>query len=406
MFNISIFLNCVNIDLNSLALSMATVAQSTSYDAIVVGAGVEGSATAMWLARKGVKTLLLEQFELGHTRGSSHGGSRIIRYNYPEAFYVEMMKSAYPMWADIERETQMKLVEKCGGIAFGRKDFTEMVSVVSSLRKNDIPHQIFKVDEIKTRFPFLNLPDDFIAVYDSEAGFLYARRCVLAMQKLFLSYGGTILDRHKVLGITPGKRIEVESENGSFYCNSLILCTGAWTNKVLAGTNLKLPLSTNRVCVTFWEKTDPIFDNKHIFIYRAFNDPGNHYYGMPDSEYPGLFKICAHSGTISDPDHRDMENEYSVIPYTTRFIKTKLKGVADKPSIIETCLYTVTPDNNPFLDRHPQYPNIIIGAGFSGHGFKLAPVVGSILSGLVLGEHIPFDMSRFKIGRFTLRAKL
>ena len=379
------------------------MSQSTPYDAIVVGAGVEGSATAMWLARKGVKTLLLEQFELGHTRGSSHGGSRTIRYNYPEAFYVEMMKSAYPMWADIEREAQVKLFVKCGGLAFGRHDDGEIIDTIASLRKFNLPHEVLSGEAVANRFPFLKLPDGFIAVHDSEAGFLYARRCLLAMQKLFLSYGGTILDRHKVFKITPGKMIEVESENGSFYCNSLILCTGAWTNKVLVGTNLKLPLSPERVGVSFWEKTDLTSEKVPIFYFRGEEE---NFYGMPDCEYPGLLKIAAHSGTPVDPDHRDKNPDYLWLKLTAEFIQSMTRGISSKPSIIETCMCTITPDTHPFLDRHPQYPNIIIGAGFSGHGFKLAPVVGSILSGLVLGEHIPFDMSHFKIGRFTSKSKL
>ena len=379
---------------------------TSSYDTIVVGAGVEGSATAMYLACKGSRTLLLEQFELEHTRGSSHGGSRIIRYNYPEPFYVEMMKDAYPLWSDIEAQAKVQLIEKCGGVTFGDREFSEMKSTIASLTKGNIQHTVWESDAIREKFPFLNLPANFIAVHDLDAGFVYARKSLKAMQKIFISYGGTVLDRHKVLGIVPGRIIKVETEKGPFLCKSLILCAGPWTNNLLADTGLQLPLSPQRVFVSFFKKTDPTVDKIPIFIYRTMNDPAHHYYGLPDSEYPGLFKICAHAGMLADPDHRDAENDYSMLQHTSNFISSKLRGFSSKPSIIETCMYTITPDYNPFLDLHPRYPNIVIGAGFSGHGFKLAPVVGSILSGLALEEDIKYDISHFKIARFKSTSKL
>ena len=380
------------------------MSQSNFYDAVVVGAGVEGSSTAMWLARKGVKTLLLDQFELGHTRGSSHGGSRIIRYNLTKDVDIEMMKTAYTMWADIEKEAGVKLVEKCGGIAFGKYDQSVLINTIPPLKRARIPHEVLGAKDIANRFPFLEkIPTDSIAVYEPDAGILHARKCLLAMQKLFLSHGGTILDRYKVVGITPGERIEVNCENGTFYCNSLVVCAGTWANKVLAYTNLKLAVMPERICVSYWEKTDPISNKIPVFF--SYGEE-QQFFGMPDCEYPGLFKICTHGGTPVDPDHRDKEPDNSKLKFTTEFIRSMIRGVSTKPSILETCMYTVTPDTSPFLDRHPQYSNIVIGAGFSGHGFKLSPVVGSILSGLVLGEDIPFDISHFKIARFERKSKL
>ena len=379
---------------------------ASRYDAIVVGAGVEGSATAMYLASKGSRTLLLEQFELEHTRGSSHGGSRIIRYNYPEPFYVEMMKDAYPLWNEIETRADVQLIEKCGGVTFGHRDFSEMQNTISSLKKGDIEHTVLESQAVREKFPFLNLPADFIAVHEPDAGFVYARRSLKAMQQIFLSYGGTIFDRRKVIDIIPGMNIRVVTEGGVFTTLSLVLCAGPWTNHLLTSVGLKLPLSPQRVSVSFFKKTDSDIKNIPIFIYRAINDPATHYYGMPDSEYPGLFKICAHNGVLADPEHRDAKAGPSYLQHTANFISSKLRGFSSQPSIVETCMYTVTPDCNPFLDRHPRYPNIVIGAGFSGHGFKLAPVVGSILSGLVLEEDIKYDLSHFQIRRFHRESKL
>ena len=379
---------------------------TSSYDTIVIGAGIEGSATAMYLACKGSRTLLLEQFELEHTRGSSHGGSRIIRYNYPESFYVEMMKKAYPLWSDIEKQAKVKLVVKCGGVTFGNKDHPEIINGIEGLMRENISHEVIEGTVIGERFPFLNLPNDFVAVAEPDSGFVYARKSLKAMQSIFLSNGGSILDMHKVTGVTPGRIISVRTMKGSFQCKSLIVCTGAWTNLVLAGTGLKLPIRPERTCVSYYKQTTSAFDNIPIFIYRARNDPCYYYYGMPDTEYPGLFKICAHKGVPADPEERDAESDYSFLKHTNHFISSKLRGVSSKPSILETCIYTVTPDYHPFMDRHPHYPNIVIGAGFSGHGFKLAPVVGSILSGLALHEDIKYDISHFRISRFKSISKL
>ena len=121
-------------------------------------------------------------------------------------------------------------------------------------------------------------------------------------------------------------------------------------------------------------------------------------YGMPVLEYPGLMKICGHWGEPRREEYEEMGAEY-VAPIKS-FIETRMRDVDAAPAVVEECFYTCTPDNMFILDVHPQYKNIVIGAGFSGGGFKMSPVTGSVLGQLALGEDSGYDISSFSISRF------
>jgi len=126
-------------------------------------------------------------------------------------------------------------------------------------------------------------------------------------------------------------------------------------------------------------------------------------WGLPFFEYPGLVKVAYHGGHETDPSQRDVsirsaDDRYLEI--AVNFVRTHLRGLEPTPSISEPCMYTLTPDNNFILDRHPKWKNIIIGAGFSGHGFKLSPVVGKVLAELAAGRTPSYCLDPFLIGRF------
>ncbi|GFN92899.1 peroxisomal sarcosine oxidase [Plakobranchus ocellatus] len=131
-------------------------------------------------------------------------------------------------------------------------------------------------------------------------------------------------------------------------------------------------------------------------------------YGLPCEEYPGLVKVACHGGTPCNPNHRDLldEDDSWVIDQVKQNVVDTFPGLEPEPAIIESCIYTMTPDDNPYIDRHPKYNNIIFAAGFSGHGFKLAPAVGKAITELVTGREPTYNMKPFKIGRFDTLAKL
>ncbi|XP_009996090.1 PREDICTED: peroxisomal sarcosine oxidase [Chaetura pelagica] len=318
--------------------------QRATYDAIVIGAGIQGSFAAYHLARRHKDTLLLEQLE--------------------------------------------------------------------SCRRSLGDTQLLDAVTLAQRFPGLRLHPGEVALWDGTAGVLFADRALRAVQDVFRRHGGTLRDGEKVLSIQPGAVLTVTTTAGMYRAPRLIITAGAWTGALLAPLGLHLPLQPLRIDVCYWREKEPGTPSagrtSPCFMTLGLSQAPHGIYGLPALEYPGLVKVCHHHGSPTDPEERDWAPPGAPHPDVTllsTFISNYLPGLEPQPAVMETCLYTNTPDEDFILDRHPEFSNIIIGAGFSGHGFKLSPVVGKLLCELSLGEEPSHSMAPFAISRF-LRAAL
>ncbi|XP_041052660.1 peroxisomal sarcosine oxidase [Carcharodon carcharias] len=379
------------------------------FDTIVIGAGIQGSYTAYHLCKNN-KTLLIDQFTLPHSRGSSHGQTRIIRKSYFKAYYTQMMTECYQLWKQLETEANVELFRQTGLLVLGKEGNPEFQTMKSTLVENKIPMESLTYEEFSRRFPLVNLPEEESAVLDKSAGILYADRALKTLQDLFQRLGGTICDGEEVVDIHPGSLVTVTTTAGIYRAKSLVITAGPWTNKLLNHLGLQLPLKTLRIVVCYWKEKVPgtygIHKGFPCFI-RISDSVQHHIYGLPSNEYPGLMKVCYHSGSDVDPDERDIifQQPLEDVNLLSNFLFKEFPGLDPRPAIVEYCMYTVTPDQDFILDRHPEHRNIVIGAGFSGHGFKLAPVVGKILCELSTGKKPSYDLSPFKMLRFQLNLK-
>ena len=385
------------------------------YDVIVVGAGVEGIATALSLAKRGVNTLILEQFGLYHTRGSSTGESRIIRKTYQEAIYVAMMVDAYKLWEEIEKDFGEVILKKCGGLTMGLSD--EAIKGVitecdSQMKRYKIPHEVLGGQEIRRRWPMLRVKDETVGLWDPTMGVLYARKAMTAMINQFSNRGGVVRENMKVIGIEQvkgkfGQTIVKVSTHRKyfFFCKIIVICAGPWSNKVLSLVNLEIPISPEKATAPFWKiiKNEQFsFSNAPVFSF--WKTPEELYYSLPEYEYPGLLKIAPHGSIACDPDERDLvEDLPSFVLKLGRFISDTFQPglLSNKPSIVERCIITMTRDTHPIIDKHPIYRNVYFCAGFSGHGFKLAPVFGELVADMVCGTETKFNLKFFRLSRFT-----
>ncbi|KAF4791125.1 Peroxisomal sarcosine oxidase [Turdus rufiventris] len=335
--------------------------QKSTYDVIVIGAGIQGSFTAYHLAQRHKDTLLLEQFLLPHSRGSSHGQSRIIRSAYPQEYYSRMMPESFRLWQQLEAESGTTLYRQTGLVVLGPPGEPELEACKRSLGVDEV----LDAAALAQRFPGFRLQAGQVAVMDSTAGVLFADRALQAVQPTpatlptqegFCRHGGTLRDGQKVLHIEPGPMVTVTTTAGVYKAPRLIITAGAWTGAFVEQLGLRLPL-----------------------------------------------QVCHHHGSPTDPEKRDQAASSTPRPdiaILSSFISSYLPGLETQPAVMETCLYTNTPDEDFILDRHPKFSNIVIGAGFSGHGFKLAPVVGKLLCELSLGEEPSYNMAHFTITRF------
>ncbi|GLD52984.1 peroxisomal sarcosine oxidase, partial [Lates japonicus] len=212
------------------------------YDCIVIGAGVQGSFTAYQLAKNNQKTLLLEQFVLPHTRGSSHGQTRIIRKAYEQDFYTHMMEECYELWAQLEREASVKLYRQTGLLVMGPENSQSYQLFKSTLQRNKVPMVTLTRDNFSQHIPHVNLAEGDGAVVDITAGILYADRALKTVQGQFQKLGGIIRDKEKVMDIKPGPIVTVSSSAGVYQAKSVVITAGPWANKLLTHTDLQLPL--------------------------------------------------------------------------------------------------------------------------------------------------------------------
>ncbi|NXF34392.1 SOX oxidase, partial [Nyctibius bracteatus] len=377
--------------------------QQATYDAIVIGAGIQGSFAAYHLAQRHRDTLLLEQFILPHSRGSSHGQSRITRSAYPRVPYARMMPDSFRLWQRLEAEAGTNLYRRTGLVVLGPAGDPELEGCRRSLGAGEV----LDATALAQRFPSLRLHAGEVAVWDSTGGVLFADRALWAVQDVFRRHGGTLRDGEKVLCIEPGAVLTVTTTAGVYRAPRLIIAAGAWTGALVAPLGLRLPLQPLRIDVCYWREKEPgtpsVGTTGPCFMAMGLPQAPHGIYGLPALEYPGLVKVCYHHGSPTDPEERDQVPPGAPRPdvaLLSSFISSYLPQLEPRPAVVETCLYTNTPDEDIILDRHPKFSNIIIGAGFSGHGFKLAPVVGKVLCELSLGEEPSHSTAPFAITRF------
>jgi sarcosine oxidase/L-pipecolate oxidase len=379
--------------------------ETEKYDHIVVGAGIEGSATAYYLAKNGYKTLLIEQFRLPHTRGSSHGPSRLTRKAYTDAVYVHMMKEAFQMWSELERESGEILYKKLGLLVTAPKSTGEVKRYADAMKEHDLPFTLYSASEIRNKYPQLKYGNEWVGLFDPEGGILKAEKCLASFQKQFVKLNGKLNDGERVnevIQMADGC-INLITSKGNYQAKSIVLCLGTWAGSFLKKLGLNLPLQPQVVKPCYWRETKPgAYTAGGSFpCILSLTEDHTEVYGLPADEYPGLFKFCAHKGLdVDHPDKRDTINTDSLVRIPKKYIEKYMTFLETRPSIVETCAYTVTPDENFILDTLPNNKNIIVGAGFSGHGFKFGPIVGKILGSFATGKKIEFDLTMFKMSRF------
>ncbi|XP_029964394.1 peroxisomal sarcosine oxidase isoform X2 [Salarias fasciatus] len=329
---------------------------STDFDCIVIGAGVQGSFTAYQLAKKNQRTLLLEQFVLPHSRGSSHGQTRIIRKAYEEDFYTHMMGECYELWAQLEKEAGVKLYRQTGLLVTAPEKGRSFQLIKNTLQRNKVPIVILTPDNFSQHIPNVHLSEGDGALVDVTAGVLYADRALRTVQSQFQKLGGVIRDQEKVTDVKPGAVVTVTTSAGVYQARSIVITAGPWANTLLGHTGLHLPLEVQKINVCYWkEKVPGSYDLKRrfpCFVVPECQETDVHIYGLPSNEYPGLMKVCLHIGKKTDPDQRDQQSDRSDIALLKRYISRCLPGLEPEPAVVESCLYTVTASSSgPSLEN-------------------------------------------------------
>ena len=373
------------------------------YDAIVIGAGSMGSAAAYHLSRAGAKTLVIEQFSRGHTFGSSYGNTRIIRLVYEKPFYTELMKSSYACWRDLERESGKKLLYSTGSVVIAPVGHEYVISTRASLDAAGVESEWLNEQELASRLPQFKIdPNTMIALWQKDGGFLHASECISSHLDLAKEQGAEIRENAEVITVDwEASSPVVVCEGERFQGKKVVIAVGPWTGRILP--NLNLPLTVTRQQVVYFKpKKETYFQPAHFPVFIDVTRPKS-FYGVPDFEDKGVkVGVDGHGeefATSVDSCNRTPEPEY--IDYVHEFVGERMPNAASDVCHAEVCLYTETPDKDFIIDLHPDCQNLAIAGGFSGHGFKFGGLVGKILSELALTSETRYDISQFRIDRFS-----
>ena len=197
------------------------------YDAIVIGAGIMGSATAYYLAKAGASTLVLEQFSRGHTFGSSHGDNRIIRLIYEKQFYTELMKYAYAEWRELEKVSGADLLFTTGSVVIGPQGHDYLRDMRVSLDAAGVESEWWDQRQLSDHFPQFRIGDGVDVLWQKDTGSLYASACVLTYLQLAEAYGAEVREDTPVIEINwQGTHPEVITEGERFRAKKVIVTAG------------------------------------------------------------------------------------------------------------------------------------------------------------------------------------
>ena len=377
------------------------------YDVAIIGLGAMGSFTALELAGRGASVIGFDRFSPPHEQGSHGGETRAFRTIYTEhPDYVPLMKRSLELWERLAAEGRPELLTWTGVLSLGEAGSPLIHGVQQSAAVHGLPVQSLSGDEIRRRFPAFNPPGNFTGLLDDRAGLIDVSAAVGCALQGARRLGAELRLDQEVLGWSvEGREVRVSTRDRQIRANRLVVAAGAWSGAILRA--LKLPLVVRRQVLTWFRPHRPQWFQPGSFPIFVFA-PGA-FYGFPEIGGAGV-KIAYHEKGDPLPAF-----PVQVPPVTEAELAPLVRDIArfvpglldpDRPSLdqmpaAKTCLYTMTPDGHFIIDRHPHYEQVLFGAGFSGHGFKFAPVVGEVLADLALEGKTgwPIDFLRLE-GRF------
>lgn len=376
-------------------------------DVIVLGLGAMGSAIAGALAGQGRRVTAFDAFTPPHTHGSSHGRSRIYRQAYWEdPRYVTLLLRARELWEKLERDSGHQLLHLTGGLMLGPRAGQLVQRSAESARRFDLPHEILSAAEIRRRWPIFQIDDETVGLLEQNAGYLDPELCVRQQLLQAARLSADLHCNEPVLAFhtAPGS-VTVRTTQATYSAGHLVVAAGAWAPQVLA--DLGLPLRVTRQVVFWFEPATSLdlFRPERLPVYLFETAPDAlKLYGFPltGAEAEGV-KVGVHGvDEVCTPDTASREIRPSDEALIRRRLAASMPALNGRLVHAETCLYTITPDEHFVLGAHPHDPAITLALGFSGHGFKFAPVVGEAIAEMVAQGHTRHDLAMFSPGRFSV----
>jgi sarcosine oxidase len=321
----------------------------------VVGAGVMGCAAAWALTERGADVTVLEQFELDHARGSSHGRSRIVRLAYPAPHWVRLAAEAMEGWRELEVQSGRELLGLYGLVELAS---SPELSSAESLDACGAAYRL--LDAVEARELGVALPAGWTALHQPDAGVVRADLARSAFLELAVSRGARVVTGRRVQSLD-----EVDAD-------VVVVTTGAWVTALVPD----VPVRVTRETVAYFRRGGTpspsvveLDDATRGHAMYALHDP-----------VVGLKAGAHHSGAEADPDV-DGAPDPALVARIAEWVRERFPDAEPEPVASDTCLYTSTADEEFVLERRGR---VVVGSACSGHGFKFAPAVGRRLAGMAV----------------------
>lgn len=370
---------------------------STRYDAIVVGLGAMGACALAELARRGKRALGVDRFSPPHDRGSSHGGSRVIRLSYFEhPDYCPLLRRAYEGFDRLGRDAGERLRIETGLVMGGVPGNAVSAGMLRSARIHDLEVEAMDGRELARRFPQFTVPADWEAVFEARGGFVRPEATIRAALSAAARDGARVERGCPVARWGADARgAWIECAAGRFEAEALVLASGAWMPELL-GVRAPVLRPTRETILWIDDAGDPGWqaDAMPVWLFDRGAEPA--VYGVPAvrtllgcaEEVAGM-KVGLHGrGPEVLPEQRAEPVDPGIVAETFDATAERVRAARGRAVLSAThCLYTMSADADFLLGLHPQFEppaRVAVACGFSGHGFKFAPVVGEALADLAV----------------------
>ena len=372
---------------------------------VVIGAGAFGGWTALELLRRGARVTLIDAWGPGHARSSSGGETRVIRATYgSHRIYTTMAKRALELWREHDRRWQRGFFRQTGALWLFGKDNSFGRASADALRADGIPVEMLTAREASKRYPQISFTGLSSALVEPEAGYLLARRACEFVAERVLAEGGEY--RHAAAAspvrVDGALKSLALSDGTVLRADAFVFACGPWLPALFPEVLGRLITPTKQDVYYFGTPAgDDRFSEGRLPIWLEVGE--RMMYGLPGNANRG-FKISDDApGPRFDPTNGRRDVAASGLKAARAFIARRFPALADAPYIgSEVCQYESSADSNYIIDVHPHASNVWLAGAGSGHGFKMGPVIGEMVAGLVFGESKPdpaFALARFAKAR-------
>jgi len=376
--------------------------------AVVVGAGVMGAWTALWLRRRGHEVTLVDRYGPGNRLGSSGDESRITRSSHgSDTHYPRWQRRALAQWRELESAAGTKLFEPAGVVWLASEQQTFEADSLVSCGSLGIPMECWTPDDLARRIPVLNPAGVPWALFEPEGGALFANAGVVAIVERFEAEGGTV-----VVGRVPGPVAEARNAIGrvrlddgrTLEADAFVFACGPWLPDLFPAALDELIVAHRQDVLHFAVPAgDSRYGPRSLPVWIDFEGS---FYGFPTFDGVAAKACPDWLGPVERPDESAREVAESTVEASRRILRTRFPGLADQPVVRRwTCFYEVTPDANFVIDRHSRLGDTWIAGGGTGHAFKHGPIIGEFLSALVTGDSQAAAELAPPDDRFSIRAR-